>query len=87
MQGNITTWKKKEGDQVSPGQVLAEVETDKATIDWEGQEDGYIAKLLVPNGAKDIAVGAPVAVLVDDKADVAAFKDYTVGGENEGQGG
>ena len=74
MQGNITTWKKKEGDQVSPGQVLAEVETDKATIDWEGQEDGYIAKLLVPNGAKDIAVGAPVAVLVDDKADVAAFK-------------
>lgn len=56
------------------------METDKATIDWEGQEDGYIAKLLVPDGAKDIAVGAPVAVLVDDKADVAAFKDFTIGG-------
>lgn len=80
-QGNITTWKKKEGDQVAPGQVLAEVETDKATIDWESQEDGYIAKILVPDGSKDIAVGAPVAVLVEEAGEVAAFKDYTPGGE------
>lgn len=80
-QGNITTWKKKEGDQVAPGQVLAEVETDKATIDWESQEDGYIAKILVPDGSKDIAVGAPVAVLVEEAGEVAAFKDYTSEGE------
>ncbi|GAX73834.1 hypothetical protein CEUSTIGMA_g1284.t1 [Chlamydomonas eustigma] len=77
-QGNITKWKKAEGDQVSPGQVIAEVETDKATIDWEAQEDGYIAKLLVSDGTKDIAVGQPVAVLVEEKGDVAAFKSFSL---------
>ncbi len=80
LQGNITKWKKAEGDEVAAGQILAEVETDKATIDWEGQEEGFIAKLLVPDGTKDIAVGQPVAVLVDDKADVTAFKNYVPGG-------
>lgn len=79
-QGNITKWKKKEGDQVSPGQVLAEVETDKATMEWEAQEDGYIAKLLLSDGAKDIAVGTPVVVIVEELESVAAFKSYTIGG-------
>ena len=79
-QGNITKWKKKVGDQVSPGQVLAEVETDKATIDWEAQEDGFIAKLLVPDDTKDIPLGTAVAVLVEEQSDVAAFKNFTVGG-------
>jgi pyruvate dehydrogenase E2 component (dihydrolipoamide acetyltransferase) len=58
MQGNIAAWKKKQGDQVAPGQILAEVETDKATIEWEGQEEGFLAKILKPDGAKDIAVRA-----------------------------
>jgi pyruvate/2-oxoglutarate dehydrogenase complex dihydrolipoamide acyltransferase (E2) component len=44
-QGNIATWLKKEGDQITPGTVLAEVETDKATIEWEAQEEGYLAKV------------------------------------------
>ena len=62
--------------------MIAEVETDKATMEWESQEDGYIAKLLVSDGAKDIAVGTPVVVLVEELGDVAAFKSYTVGGMN-----
>lgn len=51
-QGNIAKWRVKEGDQVKPGVVLAEIETDKATIDWEAQEEGYVAKLLVPSGTR-----------------------------------
>eukprot|EP00195_Chlamydomonas_chlamydogama_P014381 CAMPEP_0202890986 /NCGR_PEP_ID=MMETSP1392-20130828/1202_1 /ASSEMBLY_ACC=CAM_ASM_000868 /TAXON_ID=225041 /ORGANISM="Chlamydomonas chlamydogama, Strain SAG 11-48b" /LENGTH=545 /DNA_ID=CAMNT_0049574645 /DNA_START=324 /DNA_END=1961 /DNA_ORIENTATION=+ len=78
-QGNIAQWKKKEGDQVAPGQILAEVETDKATIEWEAQEEGYIAKILKPDGSKEVAVGQPVAILVEEADAVAAFKNYTPG--------
>ncbi|KIY96511.1 pyruvate dehydrogenase E2 component (dihydrolipoamide acetyltransferase), partial [Monoraphidium neglectum] len=45
-QGNIAVWKKKEGASISPGDVLAEVETDKATIEWEAQEEGFLAKII-----------------------------------------
>lgn len=74
--GNIAKWCKKEGDEVNPGDILAEVETDKATVDFEMQEEGYIAKLLVEEGAKDVSLGEIVAILVTNKEDVAAFKDY-----------
>lgn len=53
MQGNILEWKKKEGDRLAPGDEIAIVETDKATITWEAQEDGYLAKILVPDGNKE----------------------------------
>ena len=76
--GNIAKWRKKEGDQINPGDILAEVETDKATVDFEMQESGYVAKLLVPEGAKDISIGDMVAILVDKKEDVAAFKDFVI---------
>ena len=49
---------------------------EQATMDWESQDDGYIAKLLVPDGAKDIAVGDPVAVFVEDKVHHAPSPDY-----------
>ena len=76
--GNIAKWRKKEGDQINPGDILAEVEADKATVDFEMQESGYVAKLLVPEGAKDISIGDMVAILVDKKEDVAAFKDFVI---------
>lgn len=60
------------------GDVLADIETDKATLAWENQEDGFIAKILVPAGSKDIPVGQALAILVEDAADVDKFKDYTV---------
>lgn len=56
--GNLAKWKKKEGDKIKAGDVIAEVETDKATIDFETTDDGYLAKILVPEGAKDLAIGA-----------------------------
>lgn len=47
--------------------MLCEVETDKATIGWEAQEEGFVAALLLPDGAKDVPVGAPAAVLVEEQ--------------------
>ena len=76
-QGNLAAWKKAEGEEIAAGDVIAEVETDKATVDYEVVDDGIIAKILVPEGAQDIAVGTPLAVVVDDAADVGAFKDFT----------
>lgn len=56
--GNIGTWQKKAGDSIAPGDVLVEIETDKAQMDFEFQEEGTVAKILRDSGAKDVAVGA-----------------------------
>ena len=56
--GNIGTWQKKPGDVLAPGDVLVEIETDKAQMDFEFQEDGVLAKLLKESGEKDVAVGS-----------------------------
>lgn len=77
-QGNIAVWSKKEGDALAPGDVLAEIETDKAQMDFEFQDEGYLAKILVPEGTKDVPVNKPIAVYVEDADDVAAFKDFTI---------
>ena len=76
-EGNLIEWKKKEGDELVPGEVLAEVETDKAQMDFEFEEEGWLAKILVPAGTEGGSGGKPIAVYVEDKADVAAFKDFT----------
>lgn len=60
--------------------MLAGIETDKATVDFEMQEEGYIAKLLFAEGSKDIPLGTPIAILVEDQKDVAAFANYAAGG-------
>ena len=75
--GNILAWKKKVGDTVAPGDVWAEVETDKASMDWESQEEGVVAQILVPDGAQGIAVGQPVVVLVEEGAEVEPFAEFT----------
>jgi pyruvate dehydrogenase E2 component (dihydrolipoamide acetyltransferase) len=75
--GNIAKWLKKEGDSIKPGDILAQIETDKATVDFEMQEEGFIAKLLYPEGAKDVKLGQVVAIVVDSKDDIAKFKDYS----------
>ncbi len=78
-QGNLAKWHVKVGDKVSAGTVLADVETDKATMAFENQDDGVVAKLLVPDGAQNVVVGAPVLVLVEDAASVAAFANFAPG--------
>lgn len=55
--GGIGDWKKKPGDTLSPGDILVEIETDKAQMGFEFQDEGILAKILVENGEKDIAVG------------------------------
>jgi len=82
--GNISKWVKQEGDQVSAGDVIADVETDKATVGFEVQEGGYIAKILLPDGTKDVDVGTPAVIIVENKEDLAAFKDYKAGGASKG---
>ncbi|CDO95553.1 unnamed protein product [Kluyveromyces dobzhanskii CBS 2104] len=77
LQGNLTSWSKNVGDKLSPGDVLAEVETDKAQMDFEFQEEGYLAQILVPGGTKDIPVNKPLAVYVEEEGDVAAFANFT----------
>ena len=56
--GNIGTWQKKVGDTLAPGDVLVEIETDKAQMDFEFQEEGILAKVLKDSGEKDVAVGS-----------------------------
>ncbi|KAM0306476.1 hypothetical protein ACHAPM_001046 [Fusarium culmorum] len=76
--GNIGAWQKKIGDSIAPGDVLVEIETDKAQMDFEFQEEGVIAKILKDAGEKDIPVGSPIAVLVEEGTDVAAFEKFSV---------
>ncbi|XP_013383918.1 dihydrolipoyllysine-residue acetyltransferase component of pyruvate dehydrogenase complex, mitochondrial-like [Lingula anatina] len=74
--GNIVSWGKKEGDQVSEGDLLAEIETDKATMGFETPEEGYLAKILIEAGAKEVPVGKLLCIIVENKEDIEAFKDY-----------
>uniref|UniRef100_A0A7N0SWP3 Acetyltransferase component of pyruvate dehydrogenase complex n=1 Tax=Kalanchoe fedtschenkoi TaxID=63787 RepID=A0A7N0SWP3_KALFE len=75
-EGNIARWLKKEGDKISPGEVLCEIETDKATVEMECMEEGYLAKIVHGDGAKEIKVGEVIAITVEDEDDIAKFKDY-----------
>src|SRR5262245_21920067 len=71
--GNLAKWLKKEGDAVKPGDVIAEIETDKATMEVEAIDQGTMGKILVPEGAQDIAVNAPIALLLTEGEDKSAL--------------
>ncbi|KYM92806.1 Dihydrolipoyllysine-residue acetyltransferase [Atta colombica] len=75
--GTIISWQKKEGDKLNEGDLLAEIETDKATMEFETPEEGYLAKILVPAGTKNVPIGKLVCIIVQDESNVAAFKDFT----------
>ncbi|KAF5402531.1 Dihydrolipoamide acetyltransferase component of pyruvate dehydrogenase complex [Paragonimus heterotremus] len=75
--GTVVSWAKNEGDEVNEGDLLAEIETDKATMSFEASDTGFLAKILAPAGTKDIPVGTPLCVVVEDSASVSAFKNYT----------
>jgi pyruvate dehydrogenase E2 component (dihydrolipoamide acetyltransferase) len=68
--GNLAKWLKKEGDKVKAGDVIAEIETDKATMEYEAVDEGTLAKIVVPEGAQDVAVNAVIAVLAGEGEDV-----------------
>jgi len=72
--GNLAKWLKKEGDAVRSGDVIAEIETDKATMEVEAVDEGTLGKILVPEGTADVAVNTPIAVLLADGEDASAIK-------------
>ncbi len=72
-EGNLAKWLKKEGDEVRSGDVLAEIETDKATMEVEAVDDGTIGKILVPEGAQGIKVNAPIALLLGEGEEASAL--------------
>ena len=71
-EGTLAKWLVKEGDTVSSGDILAEIETDKATMEFEAVDEGTIAKILVPEGSDGVKVGTPIAILAGEGEDVSA---------------
>jgi pyruvate dehydrogenase E2 component (dihydrolipoamide acetyltransferase) len=70
--GNLSRWLKKEGDKVKSGDVIAEIETDKATMEYEAVDEGTLAKIVVPEGTQDVAVNSVIAVLAGEGEDLKA---------------
>jgi len=73
--GNLAKWLKKEGDSVKSGDVIAEIETDKATMEVEAVDEGTLGKILVPEGTNDVAVNTPIAMILSEGEDASALKD------------
>jgi len=73
--GNLAKWLKKEGDTIKTGDVIAEIETDKATMEVEAIDDGTLGKILVPEGTNDVAVNTPIAMILAEGEDKAALTD------------
>jgi pyruvate dehydrogenase E1 component beta subunit len=73
--GNLAKWLKKEGDAVKTGDIIAEIETDKATMEVEAIDDGTLGRILVPEGTNDVAVNTPIAMILAEGEDKAALKD------------
>jgi len=76
-EGNVTKWLKREGEDVHSGDVLAEIETDKATMEFEAVDDGRLGKILVPEGAQGIKVNQPIALLLGEGEDTAALEKFS----------
>ncbi|KAF9044819.1 pyruvate dehydrogenase [Hymenopellis radicata] len=74
-EGGVASWKVKEGDSFASGDVLLEVETDKATIDVEAQDDGILAKIIAPDGTKGVMVGAPIAIIGEEGDDLSGASE------------
>jgi pyruvate dehydrogenase E2 component (dihydrolipoamide acetyltransferase) len=76
--GNLAKWLKKEGDKIKSGDVIAEIETDKATMEYEAVDDGTLAKIVIPEGTQDVAVNSVIAVLANEGEDVKAAASASV---------
>jgi pyruvate dehydrogenase E1 component beta subunit len=81
-EGTLAKWLVKEGDEVKSGDILAEIETDKATMEFEAVDEGKIAKILVPEGSEGVKVGQPIAILAGDGENIPSPRR----GEGQGEG-
>jgi len=73
-EGTLAKWLKKEGDAIKSGDIIAEIETDKATMEVEAVDEGVLAKILVPEGTEGVKVNAVIAVLAGDDEEVSSAK-------------
>ena len=71
-EGTLAKWLVKEGDEVKSGDILTEIETDKAMMEFEAVDEGTVAKILVPEGSEGVKVGAPIAILAGEGEDASA---------------
>jgi pyruvate dehydrogenase E2 component (dihydrolipoamide acetyltransferase) len=84
-EGTLAKWLVKEGDEVKSGDILAEIETDKATMEFEAVDEGKITRILVPEGSEGVKVGAPIAILAAEGEDASKIPSPQ-GGEGKGEG-
>lgn len=75
-EGNLARWLKKEGDQVKAGEIIAEIETDKATMEVEAVDEGVLGKILVKEGTENVAVNSPIALLLEEGEDKSALEKH-----------
>ncbi|KAJ1994832.1 pyridoxine biosynthesis protein, partial [Coemansia thaxteri] len=72
-EGGIARWEKKEGEAFSAGDLLLQIETDKAQMDVEAQDDGVLVKILAPEGTQNVAVNSPIAIIAEEGDDVSSI--------------
>src|ERR1700760_2360109 len=77
--GNLAKWVKHQGDKVKSGDIIAEIETDKATMEVEATDEGTLAQIVWPEGTADVAVNTPIAVILSDGEDSAALNNFKAG--------
>ena len=76
-EGKLAKWPKKEGEKVKSGDVIAEIETDKATMEVEAVDEGTLGKILVAEGTEGVKVNAPIALLLEEGEDASALRERT----------
>ena len=84
-EGTLARWLKKEGDPVKDGDILAEIETDKATMEFEAVDEGTMGKILIPEGSEAVKVNTPIAVLLEEGEDAGAAPQASEGGTEPAQ--
>ena len=77
-EGTLAKWLVKEGDTVKSGQILAEIETDKATMEFEAVDEGVVGKILIAEGTGGVKVNTPIAVLLDDGTECVTFESINL---------
>ena len=82
-EGTLAKWLVKEGDTVSAGDILAEIETDKATMEFEAVDEGTISKILVSEGSEGIKVNSPIAILADDGKNISNLEVSDISKEKQ----
>src|SRR5258708_19194656 len=81
--GNLSKWLKKEGESIKSGDVIAEIETDKATMEVEATDEGTLGKILIPEGTEDVAVNTPIATILADGESAADLGKATAPAKQE----